>query len=132
MMDPAARDSLPGGYGDLLLTSFLVLTLVCILVWAMGRFGASRWRQIGRGRSRGPIQVVARAPLGVGQTLYLIEVPGRSLLLGACEGQLSLLAELEPESRTAESVAISRGGAAADARRPDDADSPAEEPGHVA
>ena len=98
MMNPAARDNLPGGYGELLLSSFLVVILVCILIWALGRFGAGRWRRLGRGRCHGPIQVIARAPLEVGQTLYVVEVSGRSLLLGSCEGQLSLLLALEPET----------------------------------
>lgn len=94
-MNPASPDGLTANYAELLLTSLLVLGLVCVLAWALSRFGASRLRRAWRGRAYGPIQVVARAPLDVGHSLYVVKVAGKAVLLGVGESGINLLGELD-------------------------------------
>lgn len=81
-----------GGYGELALTSLLVLVVVCVVVLVVARY-AGRW--LG-GRRRGDELVVVRArvPLEPRRSLYLIEVGGRTLLVGSSEGGVTLLTEL--------------------------------------
>lgn len=80
-----------GGYLASLLQSLLALGAVGLLSWLVLRWGARR----GFGRHRGHIKVVERVPLDARRALYLIEIGQRKLLIGAGEGALALLAELE-------------------------------------
>ncbi len=81
-------------YGDLLITSLLVLGGVCVagfvLVRVVGRFLAT-------GRTRGAhlMDVVARVPLEPRRSLYVVEVAGKTLLVGTSEMGLSVLTELD-------------------------------------
>lgn len=83
-----------GGYGALMLTSLLVLVLVCVVAWVALRLVA-RWLE-GR-RVGGGVSVVARVPLEPRRALYVVEAGGRRLLIGSSEGGVSLVTELAPE-----------------------------------
>ena len=81
-------------YGDLLITSLLVLGAVCIAAFIAVRvFG----RLLSTGRSRGThlMDVVARVPLEPRRSLYVVEVAGKTLLVGTSEMGLSVLSELD-------------------------------------
>ena len=93
----AARDApdLPGGYGMALLQTLLALGAVCILAWVVLRW-ASKSR-LGFGVSRGRVRVLERVPLDARRSLYLVQVGGKVLLVGAGDGAApAVLAELEP------------------------------------
>lgn len=81
-------------YGDLLITSIVVLSIVCVVAFAtvklVGRFLAT-------GRTRGAhlLDVVARVPLEPRRSLYVIDVAGKTLLVGTSEMGLSVLSELD-------------------------------------
>lgn len=81
-------------YGDLLITSIVVLAIVCVVAFAtvklVGRFLAT-------GRTRGAhlLDVVARVPLEPRRSLYVIDVAGKTLLVGTSEMGLSVLTELD-------------------------------------
>ncbi|HEY5921080.1 MAG TPA: flagellar biosynthetic protein FliO [Kofleriaceae bacterium] len=81
-------------YGDLLITSLLVLGAVCVAAYIAVRvFG----RLIATGRARGAhlLDVVARVPLEPRRSLYVVEVAGKTLLVGTSEMGLSVLTELD-------------------------------------
>ena len=83
-------------YGDLLVTSLVVLGAVCIaafvVVRLVGRFLAS-----GRVRGAHLLDVVARLPLEPRRSLYVVEAAGKTLLIGTSEMGLSVLSELDRE-----------------------------------
>jgi flagellar protein FliO/FliZ len=82
------------GYGDLLITSLLVLGAVCVAAFVAVRvFG----RVLAGGRTRGAelMEVVARVPLEPRRSLYVVEVAGKALLVGTSEMGLSVLSELD-------------------------------------
>jgi flagellar biogenesis protein FliO len=68
---------------------FFLLLALGLMVWIAYRL----WS-----RSSSPVmKVLARVPLEPRRTLYIVEVAGQCLLIGAGEGGLSTLATLEPE-----------------------------------
>ena len=84
----------PGGYAVSLLQTLLALGAVCILAWVVLRWSARRGLGLGRGR----VRVLERVPLDGRRSLYLVEVAGRVLLIGAGEGGApTTLAELDPD-----------------------------------
>jgi len=96
------------GYGELMLTSLLVLLVVCLVAWAALRW-LGRWmegRRVGTG-----VTVVGRVPLEPRRSLYVVEAGGRRLLIGSSEGGVTLLTELEAEAATVEMKPAARRGA---------------------
>ena len=91
-MDPGHSAPAAGGYGELALTSLLVLVLVCVVVLVVARY-ARRWLG-GRAPGDGLVTVRARVPLEPRRALYLIEVGGRTLLVGSSEGGVTLVSEV--------------------------------------
>src|SRR5689334_20586235 len=80
------------GYGELLVGSLVVLGLVCLAAWVVVRFGLRRmWTP----RPGGVLDVVARVPLEPRRSLYVVEVAGKTLLVGTSEMGLSVLSELD-------------------------------------
>jgi flagellar biogenesis protein FliO len=81
-------------YGDLLVTSLIVLGAVCIAAFVAVRFFG---RVLATGRARGThmLDVVARLPLEPRRSLYVVEVAGKTLLVGTSEMGLSVLSELD-------------------------------------
>ena len=84
----------PASYGDLLVTSVVVLAAVCVAAFVVVRLLG---RALSTGRVRGAhlLDVVARVPLEPRRSLYVIEVAGKTLLVGTSEMGLSVLTELD-------------------------------------
>ena len=82
------------GYGDMLVTSMLVLGVVCVVAFVAVRLLG---RVLATGRARGAhlMDVVARVPLEPRRSLYVVEVAGKTLLVGTSEMGLSVLSELD-------------------------------------
>jgi len=91
-------------YGDLLVTSLVVLGGVCLAAFVMVRL-VSRLFATGRTQGGHLLDVVARVPLEPRRSLYVVEVAGKTLLLGTSEMGLSLLSELDPVEVRARIVA---------------------------
>jgi len=82
-------------YGDLLVTSLVVLGGVCIAAFVVVRLVG---RFLATGRVRGAthlLNVVARVPLEPRRSLYVVEAAGKTLLVGTSEMGLSVLTELD-------------------------------------
>jgi flagellar biosynthetic protein FliO len=88
-MDGAAPE-LPG-LGSSLGWSLVSLGIVCLAAWGVLRWLSKR----GVGQAAGAIRVLARCPLEGRRSVYIVEAAGRCFLIGAGEGALSLLAELD-------------------------------------
>ncbi len=81
-------------YGDLLVTSLIVLGVVCVVAFVAVRlFG--RLLSTGRARGANLMTVVSRIPLEPRRSLYVVEVAGKTLLVGTSEMGLSVLTELD-------------------------------------
>lgn len=91
-------------YGDLLVTSLLVLGAVCVVAFVVVRV-AGRWLATGRVRGAHVLDVVARVPLEPRRSLYIVEVAGKSLLVGTSEMGLSVLSELDRDQVRAQVAA---------------------------
>ena len=90
-------------YGDLLVTSLIVLGVVCVAAFIAVRvFG----RLLSTGRARGAhlMNVVSRVPLEPRRSLYVVEVAGKTLLVGTSEMGLSVLTELDAAEVAARKV----------------------------
>jgi flagellar biogenesis protein FliO len=81
-------------YGDLLITSLLVLGAVCVAAFVTVRV-LGRVLATGRARGRHLLDVVARVSLEPRRSLYVVEVAGKTLLVGTSEMGLSVLSELD-------------------------------------
>lgn len=89
------QSELPGGYGVSLLQTLLALAAVCILAWVVLRWSSKRGFGLGAGKR---VKVLERVPLDGRRALYLVEVGGRVLLLGAGDAASpNVLAELDPD-----------------------------------
>jgi len=94
-----------GSYGDLLVTSLVVLGVVCVVAFVAVRvFG--RWLATGRTRGAHLLDVVARVPLEPRRSLYVVEVAGKTLLVGTSENGLSVLSELDAGEVKARTVPV--------------------------
>src|SRR3569623_3109186 len=76
-------------YGELLITSLLVLGVVCVAAYGAVRVVG---RLLASGRTRGAhvMDVVARVALEPRRSLYVVEVAGKTLLVGTSEMGLNL------------------------------------------
>ena len=73
-----------------MLSTTVALAFVCALAVIVLRLLGPR-RALGGG-----MRIVSRLPLDARRSLYVVEVGGRCLLVGAGDGPLTLLTELEP------------------------------------
>ena len=80
------------GYGLLIMETLLILGLIAVAAWAVVRFGRHRFGAAGGERR---MRVVERLPLEPRRSLYLVEVDGAALLLGAADGSVRLIKELD-------------------------------------
>lgn len=95
------QDGAPAAGGaELLLTSLLVLALVCAVTWIALRF-LRTW--LDRRRPATGVAIVGRIPLEPRRSLFIIDAAGRRLLLGSSEGGITLLTELAPADEAAPS-----------------------------
>jgi len=125
----AAPEDVPGGYGELLLTSLLVLVAVCVLAWGVIKFGLRRLYPSARaGAGGGPIKVLARLPLEPRQTLYIVEVGGKTLLVGSGDRPVNVIAELDADAVTEAVAAAPRPRSFADVLRRVTGREPPQEP----
>jgi flagellar biosynthetic protein FliO len=85
----------PTGFGAALLKMVAALVLVCVLAYVALRL-ARRHLVAGRAQ-RSTMRVVERCPLSARQNLWIVEVGGRYFLIGATEGAIAKLAELDEE-----------------------------------
>ena len=81
-------------YGDLLVTSVVVLAVVCVAAFVIVRV-VGRWMTTGRARGSHLMEVVARLPLEPRRSLYVVAVAGKTLLIGTSEMGLNVLSELD-------------------------------------
>src|SRR4051812_30074013 len=89
----ATTSELPG-FGSSIAWSFLSLALVCGVAYLGLRWLARRTG----GQTMGPLRVVSRCPLEPRRSVYIVEAAGRFFLVGAGDGPLAMLAELDPGS----------------------------------
>jgi len=83
------------GYGIFLLETLLALGIIALAAWALVRFGRGR---LFRGKGARRIKIVERLPLDTRRSLYVVEVDGSSLLVGAADGSVRVLKELGPSA----------------------------------
>jgi flagellar protein FliO/FliZ len=81
-------------YGDLLATSLVVLGVVCVAAFVLVRL-VGRWMVTGRTKGASLLDVVARVPLEPRRSLYVVEVAGKTLLVGTSEMGITMLSELD-------------------------------------
>src|SRR5205823_12809004 len=79
-------------YGELLVTSLIVLGVVCVGAFVVVRLLG---KVMGRAKGAHLLDVVARLPLEPRRALYVVEVAGKTLLVGTSEMGLSVLTELD-------------------------------------
>jgi flagellar biogenesis protein FliO len=79
-----------GSYAGYLVETFVTLLAVCGLAFVV-LFGA---RRLGIGRPRGPIQLVGQLPLDARRAIYLVQVGGQVLVVGASEAGITRLGEI--------------------------------------
>jgi flagellar protein FliO/FliZ len=79
-----------GSYASYLLETFVTLLAVCGLAFVV-LYGA---RRLGVGRPRGPIQLVGQLPLDARRAIYLVQVGGQVMVVGASEAGITKLGEV--------------------------------------
>jgi flagellar protein FliO/FliZ len=100
----AGTGAVGSSYSDLLVTSLVVLGGVCIVAFVVVRV-AGRLLATGRAHGGHLLDVVARLPLEPRRSLYVVEVAGKTLLVGTSEMGLSVLSELDAGAVRARIVA---------------------------
>ena len=89
-----ASGTLPGLGWQSLALSFASLGVVCVVAYVALKLLAGRAVTKGLGSA---VRVIARCPLEPRRSIYVVEAAGRCFLIGAGEGPMALLAELDPE-----------------------------------
>jgi flagellar biosynthetic protein FliO len=84
-------------YGVFILETVAVLVVIALAAWGVVRFGGHR---LSRGKEGQRMRVVERLGLEPKRSIYLIEVDGRSLLIGVSEGSVRLLEQLRHKPET--------------------------------
>jgi flagellar biogenesis protein FliO len=79
-----------GSYAGYLVETFVTLLAVCGLAFVV-LYGA---RRLGVGRPRGPIQLVGQLPLDARRAIYLVQVGGQVMVVGASEAGITKLGEV--------------------------------------
>jgi len=79
-----------GAYAGYLVETFVTLLAVCGLAFVV-LYGA---RRLGIGRPRGPIQLLGQLPLDARRAIYLVQVGGQVLVVGASEAGITKLGEV--------------------------------------
>ena len=138
---PAPMTDLPDlpTLGSSIGLSFVSLGIVCVVAYLALRWLGRRGFTASPG---GPLRVLARQSLDPKRSVFIIEAAKRCFLVGAGEGDMSLIAELNPEV-VAQDLAVAatpRPGSAAKAfadvlgrvlRKPAPAEPPQQEADHA-
>lgn len=83
-------------YGMMLIKMIVAVALVCLLAYAILRWGVGR---IAGARAGGEeMQILGRLPLAPNRTILVVQIGPRFLVLGNTETEISLLSELSEES----------------------------------
>ncbi len=90
----------------MLVQTLLALLLVCGLALVVFRVVLPRLQAAGASRSM--VRVVDRVGLDARKSLYVIEVGGRWLLVGASEAGVHLVSELDPATAEAAAERLAR------------------------
>lgn len=128
-----------GAYAGYLVETFVTLLAVCGLAFVV-LYGA---RRLGIGRPRGPIQLVGQLPLDARRAIYLVQVGGQVLVVGASEAGITKLGEVSakelPEAEAANAApfadvlarVLGKGGAASKPATPEkkSVEPPGDQPG---
>jgi len=106
-LDPPSTGS---ELGSMLLETLLVLVGVCLLAYVVLRWGVSRLVG-GGGTGDGPIEVLARQPLGTDSSILVVRIGPKTLIVGDGESGMTRLGELDDEQadRLAEEAAPDAG-----------------------
>jgi flagellar protein FliO/FliZ len=83
------------GYGWLLFETLVALAAVCLLALVALRWGLRRLGVPGNTEG-GRIRVLERVAIDPRRSLLLIEVGGKVLLVGAGDGPMAVLADIDP------------------------------------
>ncbi len=90
-------DAVQLGYGWALLRMLAALVVVCLAAYLLLRFGLKR---LGAPRvAAQSMRAIDRLPLGSNQTLWIVEVSGQRLLVGAGDGGPRLLSLLPSQAQ---------------------------------
>jgi flagellar biosynthetic protein FliO len=93
-MPGSGNGAAAASYGDLLITSIVVLAIVCVVAFVVVRV-VGRFLATGRMRGAHLVDVIARVPLEPRRSLFVVDVAGKTLLLGTSETGIALLSELD-------------------------------------
>ena len=94
--------------------TIFALGFVCVLAYVVLRVVLPRLNAATAGKSM--VRIVDRTPLDQRRSLYVVEVTGRWLQIGASEGGLQLIGELEAEAAEQEAEAAKAAGSSTRAR----------------
>ena len=100
-----------GAYGWALFKVAAALAVICVLAYLLVRAAQGKAGRLG-GTGGGALRILDRTHLSPRQALWLVEVGGRVFLLGAGEGGVTRLAELDPETVAAAGGEPGEGGQA--------------------
>lgn len=93
---PIAAPTVGADYGMMLIKMVIAVALVCLLAYAILRWGLGR---IAGARSGGgEMQILGRLPIAPNRTIMVVQVGPRFLVVGNTETEISLLSELSPEN----------------------------------
>jgi flagellar biosynthetic protein FliO len=94
-------------YGIFILETLAALAVIAVAGWALVRFGGPRMLN----RKGGRLKVLERRVLEPRRSLYLIEVDGRTLLIGASDKSVDLIQVMDAEGPpTGQKIASSESG----------------------
>jgi flagellar biosynthetic protein FliO len=102
-MTASGNGAAAASYGDLLITSIVVLAIVCVVAFVVVRL-VGRFLATGRMRGAHLVDVIARVPLEPRRSLFVVDVAGKTLLLGTSETGIALLSELDGNEVRARAV----------------------------
>lgn len=88
------------GLGGMLIKMLLSVAAVCLIAYAVLKWGVSRLVG-GHTEKDGPIEVLARRPLGPDSTILVVQVGPRVLIVGDADGGMTRLGELDDQEAEA-------------------------------
>ncbi len=97
-MGSVDANAVPSGYGIYFLQTLLALGAVCLLAFFLLRFTARRMHRLGQKGQE--LRIIENLNLDQRRCLYLVEVAGRRLLIGASEAGLATLADISSTTRS--------------------------------